>query len=75
MGSRPSLRAVIATLISSALIPLALISLALIPVPSYGASSSLQVKVDAGTVEGTANGPVRSFLGIFYAAPLVGELR
>lgn len=62
MGSRPSSRAVIATLISSALIPLALISLALISVPLYGGSSSLQVKVDTGTVEGKASGPVRSFL-------------
>ena len=80
MGSRPSFRALIATLFSSALILLALIflaliSLALIPVPLYGASSSLQVKVDTGTVEGKANGPLRSFLGIPYAAPPVGELR
>src|ERR1051325_6745299 len=47
---------------------------ALIPLKSYGASSP-QVKTDNGTVEGKADGPVRSFLGIPYAAPPVGELR
>ena len=46
----------------------------LLPLDSYG-SSSPQVKVDTGTIEGSANGPVRSFLGIPYAAPPVGELR
>ncbi len=46
----------------------------LVPLESYGASSP-QVKTDTGTVEGKANGPVRSFLGIPYAAPPIGELR
>jgi para-nitrobenzyl esterase len=44
-------------------------------ISSFGASSSLQVKLDTGVVEGKATGPVRSFLGIPYAAPPVGELR
>jgi len=52
-----------------------LIPLTLIPQESYAASPSLQVKIDTGTVEGKASGPVRSFLGIPYAAPPVGELR
>ena len=37
--------------------------LALIPFTAYGASPSLQVKIDTGMVEGKASGPVRAFLG------------
>ncbi len=47
----------------------------LISCASYGASPALQVKIETGTVEGKASGPVRSFLGIPYAAPPVGDLR
>jgi para-nitrobenzyl esterase len=35
----------------------------------------LQVKIDTGTVEGKMQGPTRTFLGIAYAAPPVGDLR
>jgi para-nitrobenzyl esterase len=47
----------------------------LIPLASYGSSSSLQVKIEAGTVEGKTSGTVRAFLGVPYAAPPVGDLR
>ena len=60
MGVRPGFLAVLVILVHLA---------------SYGVSSSPQVKIDTGTVEGKASGPVRSFLGIPYAAPPVGELR
>src|ERR1700693_1953546 len=46
-----------------------------ISLTAFGASSPLQVKIDTDTIEGKANGPVRTFLGIPYAAPPVGELR
>jgi len=49
--------------------------LTFIPLVSYAASSFVQVKIDTGVLEGTANGPVRAFLGIPYAAAPVGELR
>jgi para-nitrobenzyl esterase len=52
-----------------------LVPLALIPLKSYGWSPALQVKIDTGSIEGKASGPIRSFLGIPYAAPPVGELR
>jgi len=35
----------------------------------------LQVKIDSGTIEGKMQGPTRTFLGVPYAAPPVGELR
>ena len=38
--------------------------LAFIPLVSFAASSSVQVKIDTGVLEGTATGPVRAFLGI-----------
>ena len=46
-----------------------------ISLAAFGASLPLQVKIDTGAIEGKANGPVRAFLGIPYAAPPVGELR
>src|SRR5579863_2707697 len=39
------------------------------------ASSAPQVKTHSGTVEGKDDGKVRSFLGIPYATPPVGDLR
>ena len=39
------------------------------------ASSGPEVKTDAGKVKGKSDGSVRSFLGISYAAPPVGNLR
>ncbi|HEX4423981.1 MAG TPA: carboxylesterase/lipase family protein [Terriglobales bacterium] len=45
----------------------------ILPLISYGAS--LQVTVGTGVVEGKQDGPVRTFLGIPYAAPPVGDLR
>ena len=45
------------------------------PLIAYGASSGLQVATDSGVVEGKQDGPVRSFLGIPYAQPPVGDLR
>ena len=41
----------------------------------FGASSTPQVKTGSGVVEGKDDGAVRSFLGIPYAAPPVGDLR
>jgi len=38
-------------------------------------AAALQVKVESGTVEGKQEGPIRTFLGIPYAAPPVGDLR
>lgn len=49
--------------------------LTLIPFAAYGASPAEQVKIDTGTIEGTAHGTVRAFLGIPYASPPVGDLR
>ncbi|MGH9536463.1 MAG: carboxylesterase/lipase family protein [Terriglobales bacterium] len=54
---------------------LASIFLATMVQPALAAPASLQVKIDSGTIEGKASGPVRTFLGIPYAAPPLGELR
>jgi para-nitrobenzyl esterase len=54
------------------LVPLAIL---ILPLISYGASSSLQIAVGSGLIEGKQDGAVRSFLGIPYAAPPVGALR
>ena len=40
-----------------------------------GLAQQLQVKTDAGTVEGKVQGAGRAFLGIPYAAPPIGDLR
>lgn len=40
-----------------------------------GATYAQQVKIDTGMLEGKTAGRVRTFLGIPYAAPPVGELR
>src|SRR5665213_1487434 len=40
-----------------------------------GAQTELQVRTQAGIVEGKAEGAIRAFLGIPYAAPPVGDLR
>jgi len=53
----------------------AIFLITLIPSASYGASPSLQIKTEAGLIEGKVDGSVRTFLGIPYAAPPVGELR
>jgi para-nitrobenzyl esterase len=42
---------------------------------AHGSPSELQVRIENGTMEGKAHGPVRAFLGIPYAAPPVGDLR
>jgi len=42
---------------------------------SFAGSSAPQVKTRLGTVEGKDDGKVKTFLGIPYAAPPVGELR
>ena len=47
----------------------------LLPLCSYAATTSLQVKTKLGVVEGKEAGPVRAFLGIPYAAAPVGDLR
>ena len=49
--------------------------LILAPVVLIAASSSPQVKTHSGTVEGKDDGKVKTFLGIPYAMPPVGELR
>jgi para-nitrobenzyl esterase len=41
----------------------------------HGAEAELQVTVQSGIVQGKAQGAVRAFLGIPYAAPPVGHLR
>lgn len=46
-----------------------------IPAFLFAAQSAPQVKTNSGTVEGKDDGTVRSFLGIPYAAPPVGDLR
>ena len=58
------------------------VALATVPLSFFGLASSLcmassapQVKTHSGTVEGKDDGKVRSFLGIPYAVPPVGELR
>jgi para-nitrobenzyl esterase len=40
-----------------------------------GASSNPEVKIDTGKIKGKSDRSVRSFLGIPYAAPPVGDLR
>jgi para-nitrobenzyl esterase len=50
-------------------------ALLVLPLISYGAPSPLQVKLRTGVVEGREEGPVRTFLGIPYAAPPVGDRR
>jgi para-nitrobenzyl esterase len=47
----------------------------LLPLFSYASSANLQVKTKSGVVEGKATGSVRTFLGIPYAAPPLGDLR
>jgi para-nitrobenzyl esterase len=57
---------------------MAVVVLALVSLTSVSASAespSLQVKTKSGKVAGKAEGPVRAFLGIPYAAPPVGALR
>lgn len=44
------------------------------PLTMYG-EAPLQVKTEAGVVEGAQEGTIREFLGIPYAAPPVGNLR
>jgi para-nitrobenzyl esterase len=41
----------------------------------FAASTDLLVKIDSGTVEGKQEAAIRTFLGIPYAAPPVGDLR
>lgn len=45
------------------------------PLISFATSSSPQVRTHSGAVEGKDDGKVKSFLGIAYAAPPVGDLR
>ncbi len=59
------------TLRSSSLLLLALCT----PIVLMAASSTPQVKTRSGTVEGKDDGKVKSFLGIPYAQPPVGDLR
>jgi len=54
--------------------PLILLAMLIMPLISYE-TSTLQVMVGSGVVEGKQDGPVRTFLGIPYAAPPVGDLR
>src|SRR3974377_1142633 len=49
--------------------------LILVPVALMAASSNPQVKTHSGTVEGKDDGKVKTFLGIPYAPPPVGDLR
>ncbi len=58
-------------------VALATVSLSFFCLASFScfASSAPQVKTHSGTVEGKDDGKVRSFLGIPYAVPPVGELR
>jgi para-nitrobenzyl esterase len=54
---------------------LLLSAILILPLALFGGSSSPQVKVASGIVEGKKDGPVHVFLGIPYAAPPVGDLR
>ena len=49
--------------------------LILAPVVLIAASSTPQVKTHSGTIEGKDDGKVKTFLGIPYATPPVGDLR
>ena len=46
-----------------------------LPLAVFSASDAPQVKTASGVVEGKGDGTVRTFLGIPYAAPPVGDLR
>ncbi len=52
-----------------------LVAVVLAPAVLVASSSAPQVKTRSGTVEGKDDGKVKSFLGIPYAAPPVGDLR
>jgi len=49
--------------------------LLLAPVALIAASSAPQIKTHLGTIEGKDDGKVKSFLGVPYATPPVGDLR
>jgi para-nitrobenzyl esterase len=53
----------------------ALLAIFLVLLGRCGVSKAQQVTIDSGTVEGKTDGAVKSFLGIPYAAPPVGDLR
>jgi para-nitrobenzyl esterase len=55
---------------------ISILSLGLLtPILLMAASSNPQVKTHSGAVEGKDDGKVKSFLGIPYAQPPVGDLR
>ena len=54
---------------------LVLVLLILTPIVLMAAASAPQVKTRSGPVQGKDDGKVKSFLGIPYAAPPVGDLR
>src|SRR5579863_4878605 len=52
-----------------------LMTMLAVPLTALGEPSGPQVKTSSGVVEGKEDGAVRTFLGIPYATPPVGELR
>lgn len=61
--------------ISSLTFATILLALLTVAPSSNAASNDLQVKIDSGSIEGKQEGAIRTFLGIPFAAPPVGDLR
>jgi para-nitrobenzyl esterase len=59
----------------SAVLLFAAVCVAMMETKGVAQDSGLQLRIDTGTIKGKLQGTVRTFLGIPYAAPPVGDLR